>query len=183
MKLKKEGQVFKITLLGMCLALFIVLNYASFVLFPPTIKFSLKGLPVIFIAVVFGPWYGALFGGTGEFFCQLFSEYGLTPTTPLWILPWVAEGIIVGLFFKHKDVRKHPVLWAITVIASCITVTTLNTIALWIDSVVVGYNPKLNAVTIPLRFVNSVVTSIVTGILMPVFFTPLIKQGKFEIEE
>ena len=183
MKLRKEGQVFRITLLGMCLALFIVLNYASFVLFPPAIKFSLKGLPIVFISVVFGPWYGALLGGVGEFICQLVSEYGLTPTTPLWILPWVAEGIIVGLFFKHKDVRKNPVLWVITVVVSCIAVTTLNTFALWIDSVVVGYNPKLTAVTIPLRFVNSVVTSIVTGVLIPVFFTPLIKQGKFETEE
>lgn len=183
MKLKKEGQVFRITLLGMCLALFIVLNYASFVLFPPSIKFSLKGLPIVFIAVVFGPWYGALLGGVGEFICQLISEFGLTPTTPLWILPWVVEGIIVGLFFKHKDVRKHPALWVITVVVSCIAVTSLNTIALWIDSVVVGYNPRLTAVTIPLRFVNSVITSVMTGILIPVFFTPLIKQGKFETEE
>lgn len=183
MKLKKEGQVFKITLLGMCLALFIVLNYASFVLVPPSIKFSLKGLPIIFVSVCFGPWYGALLGGVGEFICQLVSEYGLTPTTPLWILPWIVEGIIVGLFFKHKDIRQHPYLWVITVLVSCLAVTILNTIALWLDSLIFGYNPRLTAVTIPLRFVNSVVTSIVTGALMPVFFIPLIKQGKFEIEE
>ena len=183
MKLKKQGQVFKITLLGMCLALFVVLNYASFVVFPPSIKFSLKGLPIVFISVVFGPWYGALLGGVGEFICQLASPYGLTPTTPLWVLPWIVEGIIVGLLFKHKDVRKHKVLWTITVIISCIAVTSLNTLALWIDSIVVGYNPKLNAVTIPLRFVNSIITSVITGLLIPVFFTPLIKQGKFEIEE
>ncbi len=182
MKLKKEGQVFKITLLGMCLALFIVLNYASFVVFPPSIKFSLKGLPIVFVSVVFGPWYGALIGGIGEFFCQLVSPYGLTPTTPLWILPWVVEGIIVGLFFKHKDVREHIILWIITVVVSCVAVTGLNTLALWLDSVIVGYNPYLTAVTIPLRFVNSVVTSIIIGLLIPVFFAPLIKQGKFETE-
>ena len=183
MKLKKEGQVFRITLLGMCLALFIVLNYASFVLFPPSIKFSLKGLPIVFVAVVFGPWWAALLGGVSEFFCQLVSAYGLTPTTPLWILPWVVEGIIVGILFKHKDVRKHTILWTITIVVSCVAVTTLNTLALWIDSLVVGYNPKLTAVTIPLRFLNSVITSIITGLLIPVFFTPLIKQGKFETEE
>lgn len=183
MKLRKEGQVFKITLLGMCLALFIVLNYASFVILPPAIKFSLKALPVVFISVVFGPWYGALLGGVGEFICQTISEYGLTPTTPLWILPWVVDGIIVGLLFKHKDVKKHKVLWAITVIVSCIAVTSLNTLALWIDSVVVGYSPNLTAVTIPLKFVNSVITSILIGLLIPVFFEPLIKQGKFETKE
>ena len=183
MKLKKQGQVFKITLLGMCLALFVVLNYASFVLFPPSIKFSLKGLPIIFIAVVFGPWYGALLGGVGEFICQLVSPYGLTPTTALWILPWIAEGIIVGLLFKHKDFRQHPILWAITVLVSCLAVTVLNTLALWIDAKIFGYNPKLTAITIPLRFVNSVITSVVSGFLIPVFFVPLIKQGKFELEE
>lgn len=180
MKLRKEGVVFKITLLGMCLALFIVLNYASFNV--PPFKFSLKGLPVIFIAVVFGPLHAALLGGVGEFFCQLISPYGLTPTTPLWVLPWIVQGIIVGLLFKHKNVKNHIFLWIFTVILCCLVVTGINTFTLWFDAKIFGYNPNLTYVTVPLRFVSSLISAIIYGLLIPVFFEPLIKQGKFETE-
>ena len=81
MKLKNQSVVFKMTLLGLSLALFIILNYASFNL--QFVKFSLKGLPVIFISVVYGPLSGMLVGGLGELINQLVSPYGITATTPL----------------------------------------------------------------------------------------------------
>ena len=182
MKLRKEGQVFRITLLGMCLALFIVLNAGSFYI-TPTIKFSFKSLPIIFISVVFGPWHGALLGLVGEFFCQVTSPYGLAPTTPLWILPWIALGLIVGFLFKHKDVRKNKVRWIITVVVACFAVTFFNTLALWVDKKLQGYSDIFYSLNVIGRLINSVVSMILNALLIPVFFIPLIKQGKFETEE
>ena len=179
MKLKKEGQVFKITLLGMCLALFIVLNFASFYI-TPSIKFSFKSLPIIFISVVFGPWLGALLGLIGEFFCQLTSAYGLAPTTPLWILPWVAQGLIVGFLFKQKNAKENKVRWIITIVIACLTVSILNTFALWVDFKIQGYSKIFLKLNIVGRVINSVVSMVVNALLIPIFFEPLIKQGKFE---
>jgi ECF transporter S component (folate family) len=166
----------------MCLALFIVLNYASFYI-TPTIKFSFKSLPVIFISVVFGPWHGAILGLTGEFFSQLISPYGLGPTTPLWILPWIAQGLIVGFLFKQKDVRTHKIRWIITVAISCIVVSTFNTFAIWVDYKLQGHPKTLFELNVIGRVVNSLASIIINALLIPIFFTPLIKQGKFETEE
>lgn len=181
MKLKNQSLVFKMTLLALNLALFIVLNYASFNL--QFVKFSAKGLPVIFIAVIFGPIEGALLGGVGEFLCQLVSPYGLTPTTPLWIVPWIVMGLIVGLMFKQKDVKEHPILWIITVIVCCLAVTSINTLVIWIDGLVMQYDPKLTTINIVIRFATSIASAILYMLVVPVLFEPLIRQGKFEKEK
>lgn len=181
MKLRNQSIVFKMTLLGLNLALFIVLNYASFNL--QFVKFSAKGLPVIFIAVIFGPLEGALLGGVGEFLCQLVSPYGLTPTTPLWIFPWIVQGLIVGFMFKQKDVKEHPILWIITVITCCLAVTGLNTLVIWIDGLVMQYNPNLTKVNILIRFATSIASAVLYMLVVPVLFEPLIRQGKFEKEK
>ena len=181
MKLKNQSLVFKMTLIGLNLALFIVLNFASFNL--QFVKFSAKGLPVIFIAVIYGPIEGALLGGVGELLCQLVSPYGLTPTTPLWILPWVVQGLIVGFMFKQKDVKEHLGLWILTVVICCLTVTSLNTLVIWIDGLVMQYNPNLTRINILIRFAGSIASAILYMLVIPVLFEPLIKQGKFEKEK
>lgn len=179
MKLKNQRVVLKMTLLGFSLALFVVLNYASFNL--QFIKFSLKGLPIIFISVVYGPIEGVLVAIFGEFFCQLISPYGLTPTTPLWILPWVAQALIVGFMFKQKDVKTHLIRWIITVVLCCVAVTGLNTLAIYLDALIFNYPHALTQISIVLRFVNSLVSAVIYALVVPVLFQPLIKQGKFDI--
>lgn len=181
MKLRNQGVVFKMTLLGLSLALFIVLNYASFNL--QFVKFSLKGLPVIFVSVVFGPLSGMLVGGLGELINQLVSPYGITATTPLWIVPWILQGLIVGLLFKQKHVKAHPVLWIVTVITCCIVVTSTNTLVIWVDGLIMGYNPNLTKLNIVIRFASSIASAVLYAVITPFLFEPLIKQGKFDIEK
>ena len=179
MKLKNQSLVFKMTLLGLRLALYIALSFASINL--QFIKISLTGLPIIFIAVVYGPLEGALVGAIGEFIYQL-SSYGLTPTTALWILPAVVRGLIVGFMFKQKDVKKHIPLWTLTVVLCCIAVTVINTFVIWLDAKIFEYPSQLTAITIVFRFVGSIASAVIYALLVPTLFEPLIKQGKFNIE-
>ena len=167
------------TLLGLSLALFIALSFASINL--QFIKISLTGLPVIFIAVVYGPIEGALVGGIGEFIYQI-ASYGLTPTTALWILPAIVRGLIVGFMFKQKDVRKHPVLWIITVIVCCLAVTIINTFVIWLDAKIFEYPSQLTTITILFRFLGSIASAVIYALIVPTLFEPLIKQGKFNVE-
>ena len=179
MKLKNQSVVFKMTLLGLSLALCIALSFASINL--QFIKISLTGLPVIFIAVVYGPLEGALVGGIGEFIYQL-SSYGLTPTTALWILPAVVRGLIVGFMFKQKDVKKHLKLWIFTVILCCLAVTLINTFVIWLDAKIFEYPSQLTTITILFRFIGSVASAAIYAVVVPTLFEPLIKQGKFNLE-
>ena len=180
MKLRNQSIVFKMTLLGLSLALFVALSFASINL--QFIKISMTGLPVIFIAVVYGPLQGALVGGIGEFIYQL-TSYGLTPTTALWILPAIVRGLIVGFMFKQKDVKEHLGLWILTVVICCLVVTSLNTLVIWIDGLVMQYNPNLTRINILIRFAGSIASAILYMLVIPVLFEPLIKQGKFEKEK
>ena len=181
MKLRNQSIVFKMTLMGLSLALYVVLSYASINL--QFIKISMTGLPIIFIAVVYGPIEGMLVGGIGEFFCQLVSQYGLTPTTPLWVLPAVVRGLIVGLLFKQKDVKEHLKLWIFTVILCCLAVTGINTFVIWLDAKLFEYPSGLTYITILLRFVGSIASAVIYALVVPTLFQPLIKQGKFNIEK
>lgn len=181
MKLRNQSVIFKMTLMGLSLALYIALSYASINL--QFIKISMTGLPIIFIAVVYGPIEGMLVGGIGEFFCQLVSQYGLTPTTPLWVLPAIVRGLIVGLLFKQKNVKEHMKLWIFTVILCCLTVTGINTFVIWLDAKLFQYPSGLTKITILLRFVGSIASAVLYAIIVPTLFQPLIKQGKFNIEK
>ena len=178
MKLKNQSYVFKMTLLGLSLALYIALSFASVNL--EFTRISLTGIPVIFAAVVFGPIEGMFIGGAGEFFVQLMT-YGLMPTTPLWLLAPIARGLIVGLLFKHKNIKNHYSLWILTVFLCCLAVTGLNTIAIHVDSIIYE-TEQLELIRIVFRFVGSIVTAVVYGLVVPFLFEPLIKQGKFETE-
>lgn len=170
------------TLCALCVALFVGLNFISIDF--KFIKISVKALPIIFIAVLYGPIEGALVGGLGELICQLFSPYGLTATTPLWILPFTVQGLIVGFLMRQKNPKDHIVLWIVTVAVSCLAVTIINTFSIWLDAKIFEYPSQLTFISIVLRFVGSIISSIVYGLIVPlVLFEPLIKLGKIEVEE
>lgn len=181
MKLKDKRPVFRMALLGLSLALYLVLSYLSRFTDFQFVKLSFAGLPVIFVAVALGPFEAAGIGLVGEFASQMFS-YGFTPTTFLWCLPAVARGLIVGFMFKEKDVRKHPYLWVITIIVSCIVVTAINTFVIYIDAKIFEYPSKLTTITVIIRFVNSILSAVIYAIVLPLLFIPLIHSGKFETE-
>jgi len=168
------------SLIGLSLALYIAFSFASFDI--RVTKISMTGIPVIFISVVYGPLEGALVGGIGELIYQL-THYGLEVTTPLWLLPPIFRGLIVGFMFKHKNVRQHPILWIITVVVSCLVVTTVNTFSLWaVGWLFYEVDSKAIFIAILIRIATSIATAVVYALLIPVLFEPLIKQGKFETE-
>ena len=179
MKLKNQSYVFKMTLLGLSLALYIALSFAAVNL--EFTRISMTGIPVIFAAVVFGPIEGMFIGGVGEFFVQLMT-YGLMPTTPLWLLAPIARGLIVGLLFKHKNIKNHYSLWILTVFLCCLAVTGLNTIAIHVDSILYE-TEQLEFIRIVFRFVGSIISSIIYILVVPTLFGPLVSQGKFTDEE
>ena len=181
MKLKNQSTVFKMTLIGLSLALYVAFSFASFDL--RVTKISMTGIPVIFISVVYGPLEGALVGGVGEFIYQL-THYGLELMTPLWLLPPLARGLVVGFMFKHKNPKQHPVLWIVTVAVSCLIVTTINTFSLWaVGWLFYEVDVKAILIAIVIRIATSIATAVVYAVLIPVLFVPLIKQGKFETEQ
>ena len=152
----------KIAYISMLVSLYLVLA----VLTPVKVlnfKFTFEAFPILIGGFLFGPKEGFLIGTLGSFLYQiLFSSYGLTPTTLLWILPHSISGLLVGYLSKKLDFNFNNKSIFLISAASAILVTCLNTFALYIDSKLYGYYSfALVFSTIGLKFVAGIILAII----------------------
>lgn len=178
MKLTNKSKVFRITFLGLCVGLYIALSFATIRL--PYQEITFKGFSVVLVSVVSGPLDGAIVATCGEFINQLTGPYGLTPTTPLWILPHVVRALIVGFMMRKKDVIENQSAWVLSVILSGIAVTLVNSLVIWLDALIFNYPAALTVITIVLRAAIGIVVSAAYALIIPPLISALKKLNKIE---
>lgn len=153
----------------MLIAVYIVLSILTPIKLS-NFKFTFEAFPILVAGLLLGPVDGLLVGAIGSTIYQLlFSGYGITPTTPLWVLPHALSGLIVGLYAKYK---KYDLDFKNTVfisIISALLVTTLNLLALYVDSKMFGYYSKT------LVFGN-IIFKIITGILLSIIYSSVLPK-------
>ncbi|MCQ2455336.1 MAG: ECF transporter S component [Clostridia bacterium] len=159
----------KLCLSAVFTAMFVVLDYyadAISKLLSGTIKISLSGLPIIIVAVVFGPLWGGAVGLVGSLVSQMLS-YGFTATTVFWVLPATLRGIVAGLLFimLKKSIKPH--ILAINTVISSLVVTAFNTLAMYIDAKVYKYPVVLFGAALVNRIVIAVITAVIFAVLVP----------------
>lgn len=164
--------VLRMTLIAMASALYFMLGH--FLQIPVTINATItfKGLPVLIIAIAVGPVDAMTTAIIGEFFCQLTSEWGLSLTTPLWIIAPALRGLIVGLLFAKQNPIEHKLKWVFTVLISNIAVTIVNLGITFLDAYIWEYSAGLLTLDYILKIVNSIGTAVVF-----IFVTPLITKA------
>ncbi len=101
------------------------------------LKITFEGFPVLLGALLFGPLDGLAIGGIGTLVYQLL-RYGVSVTTPLWILPYMLAGLLVGLIAKGEKELSLKRL-ALAVFSSSLLIFLLNTLVLYLDSKIYGY--------------------------------------------
>ncbi len=102
------------------------------------LKITFEGLPVLIAALLFGPLDGAVVGGIGTLLYQLL-RYGVTATTPLWILPYVLCGLLVGWMGPRVGAGKSRLRLGLAVLAGEGLIFLLNTLVIYADSKIYGY--------------------------------------------
>lgn len=151
----KETKV--LTFCGMMGALAIVLGYVATIKFGPYIRIGFSGLPNQVVDYLFGPWIGAIFGGTmdivkwfisgdGDFFI------GFTITAML-------GAVIYGLFLYNKPLK----LWRVIAAQATVKVVCniiLNT--LWLN---ILYGKAIAAI-LPGRLVSNAIMLPIDVIIM-----------------
>ena len=133
-------------------------------------KFTFEAFPILVAGLLSGPIDGLIVGGVGSFIYQLlFSGYGITATTLLWILPHALSGLIVGLYGEKKnfDLNRKEIIFIC--IVSALLVTSLNLLALYIDSKLYGYY------SFALVFGNLII-KIIAGIILAVIYASIMPQ-------
>ena len=137
-------------------------------------EFTFESVPVHIGALLFGPIEGAFIGGIGTFIYQvLLSGYGISATTPLWILPYVVCGLIVGVLTRRDKERSYTHL-ALIILAAELSITLLNTLALAVDALIYGYySPAFIFGTLALRLVICVIKAVAYAAILPKLMHPL----------
>lgn len=102
------------------------------------LKITFEGLPVLIAGLLFGPLDGAVVGGVGTLLYQLL-RYGVTATTPLWILPYVLCGLLVGWMGLRCGAGKSRLRLGAVVLAGEGLIFLLNTLVIYADSKIYGY--------------------------------------------
>lgn len=180
MKLRNKKPLFRISLDAIFLAMYIGLSFAS-IRIPPIFEFTLKGLPLVLCAIFFGPYDAMAVAAGAELICQFIpfiNPYGVTPTLPLWLIPSMLRGLTVGLLFREKDPMKQKPLWIITMVISCILVTSSTTGITILDGWIMEYDPRLTGINVLVKFVNSIVVAVIFTLVIPII-TESLKHTKF----
>ena len=158
----------RLTLLAMLIAIYSVLSILTPVKLG-NFKFTFEAYPILVASLLLGPKEGLIVGGVGSFIYQLlFSGYGITATTVLWILPHAISGLLVGLYAKANSFNLNVKKIIFICSLSAIVVTILNTFALYVDSKLYGYYSKtLVFANIPYKFIIGIILAIIYSLTMP----------------
>lgn len=134
---KRSERIKRLVIDAMLVGIFVVLSlYASVDVW--VMKFTFNGIAIILAALLFGLKDACAVAILGAFLEQLLT-YGLSVTTPLWILPALCRALLVGGYAQLVRFRYRPLVMMAVVVASSVLVTVVNTGVMWLDSVIMGY--------------------------------------------
>lgn len=137
------------------------------------IKITLESFPVFLAAMMYGPLDGALVGGIGTLIYQLLA-YGITPTTPLWILPYVIAGAVTGWYAKAHSFNNSPRQIRVCIVMTELLILILNTGVIYIDSKLYDYYSYTYVFgAVGTRFLIALGKSVIFGIFTPALLKKL----------
>ena len=169
----------RLTSLSMLIAIYVVLSIITPVRII-NLKFTFEAFPILVAGLLLGPIDGLMVGSVGSMIYQLlFSGYGFTLTTPLWVLPHGFSGLIVGLYAKYKkfDLKLHEIIMISSISALCVTL--LNTLALYVDSKLYGYySSALVFGNLLLKIIIGIILAIIYSVVIPKLLAILNKLMK-----
>lgn len=169
----QKGKVQTICRIGIMTALYVLLNMLS--IRAGNLHITFSSLPVIVMALLFGPLEAAAVALLGELLNQMLY-YGFTATTILWLIPPAVRGLIIGAFAYRLWKTRRPletrhILYYVVCVCAAVCTTTCNTVVIWIDSLVYHYY------SFPIVFGDAAVrfvTGMISAVVISTIALPLV---------
>lgn len=132
-----------------------------------SIKITFESFPILLGALLFGPLDGLAVGFVGTLLYQLL-RYGVSVTTPLWILPYALAGLVTGFYARRRAFSLTTGQTVGIVVAAEVLITALNTLVMYIDAKLYGYwfPGFISAMLLP-RGAVCVAKAVVFGLVLP----------------
>jgi uncharacterized membrane protein len=164
----KNKLIYRMSIDAMLIAIYFVL--AKFTIPIGNIRITFATIAIIIPALLFSIPDTLVIALLGEFIIQWTGIYGLTITTPLWLVPPAIRGLIIStiayVYKKGEDrLENHKVVYSITVISAAIITTVLNTLVMFLDAIIIGYPFEFFVVETIIRAAVGIGTSIVIGVI------------------
>ena len=159
--------VYRLTLDAMMIAIFVVLNMV-----PSEISWA--SLPILLCAFLIGPVDTVVIALCGSFIEQMW--YGLSFYSLIWMLPWLAFSLFVGLL--AFAIRKNERIWKLIPIVVCgeILLNVANTLALcYFGYVSIDFSaaPHLVLWAFILRMPQALIRATLSSVVVPLLLPPL----------
>ena len=159
--MRRNTYIIRFALIALFTALYFVLSKYS-INISNLLRISFTGVVIIYAATCFGFSDAIIIVLLGEFLNQLFSEYGLSVTTPLWIIPPLLRVIpisVTRLIYKRnekqilgeKKVINFLIYYGVSLLGSLLT-TAGNTLVIYLDAKIMNYPDNLTLAIIGIRF-------------------------------
>ncbi len=171
----KKGRytIHHLTVDAMLAALCAVLGYLAIDVI--SLKVTFESLPILLGALLFGPLDGLAVGGVGTLIYQLL-RYGVSVTTPLWMIPYMLCGLLAGWYARSQQFSLSRGQTLAVVAASEFLITLLNTGVIYVDSKLFGYyTPSLIWGSLGLRLLLCAGKAAVFGAVLPGLLKPISK--------
>ena len=162
----------RLVTIAMLVAMYVVLSLFGTIRLG-SMNISVASLPIIVGGALFGPIDGLLIGLLGSFMEQMLT-YGITVTTPLWMIPATVRGLMVGAFAKHHGFEMSFKQTQFITILSALVVTAINTVVMYLDAKIYGYYTFAGVfgMVVP-RIIFGVITAFILGALLTYIEKPL----------
>ena len=160
---------------GMLLAMYIVLSTLT-VRLTPNLQIAFTGLTVIMAVVLYGLPDAILIAVLGSFIGQARGAYGLSITTPLWMVPPILRAVVFGIayeIFLKKGIKLEDkkVLFIVFAIIAGLVTTIANTGAIFLDAMIFEYPVSMAVVESIFRFVSSILSSVFIALVtLPIIY-------------
>jgi len=164
--MKQRSLVYRLSLDAMFVALYFVLAKITFPI--GNIHLTLASLPIIIAALLFGVSDTIFIAALGEFLIQVFS-YGFSITLPIWLLGPMVRGLIIAVVAsifrkKGKELDHRPFAYYLTTVTASIVVTAVNTLALYLDALIIGYPVSIVLLETVIRFGTGILTAVLVSL-------------------
>ena len=160
---------------GMLLAMYIVLSTLT-VRLTPNLQIAFTGLTVIMAVVLYGLPDAILIAVLGSFIGQARGAYGLSITTPLWMVPPILRAVVFGIAYeifliKGIKLEDKKVLFIVFAIIAGLVTTIANTGAIFLDAMIFEYPVSMAVVESIFRFVSSILSSVFIALVtLPIIY-------------
>ena len=183
---KKSDYLKKLCVCALLAALFVPLEWLAsnfgVVAFLDKYQIPISCFPLILASVMFGIGWGTGTAIVGSFLSQLVilnTNSGASAVTiPIWMAPTIIYALLVAILYKVFRKSNKPYILAIEFFISSVVLSVLNIVALYLDSVIVGWPyeflKNFFGVFVSLKLVGGLIFAVIFALIVP----PIIKKLK-----